>query len=270
MGNIFLTIDFEGQNSSSLQYALFYVTVLQHFTAYAITYNVNPLKIGAYDNSSSLYKLYTSSVPYIQSNNPEIVAKAKEIAQGDTNPYRVAYKIHNWVYSHMTYDLAAVTPYSPATEGALFALHSGKGVCRHYAALFTALARADGIPTANLFGSALTDNGSVVDKGDSKHGWVQFFIPNYGWISDDPTWSEFARLDNNHAPMMATNYTYQVAWSPDPGVFDQVLNSNLDEPVISLGIQVAEFPVMAPLTLVLVMAVTLWSINSKRNLATRK
>jgi hypothetical protein len=279
MGNTVLTMNFQSQNSSYLG-GDFYVTVLQHFTAYAISYDVNPLKVGVYDTNSSLYRLYTSAVPYIESNNTEIVAKAMEIAGGDTNPYRVAWKIQNWVVSHMTYD-STYRPWSPATEGALFALHSGRGVCRHYAALFTALARADGIPTAFLEGSGLSDNGSVLDRGDRKHTWVQFFLPNYGWVSADPTWAEFAQLDNNHVPILSEPYdTLDTAWSSTksttPGLFNSltpifsstVVNDNFGEPVISLGLQVAEFPATAPLTLMLVIAVTLCS--TRREVRTRK
>jgi transglutaminase-like putative cysteine protease len=234
LGNTFMTITFQSENFAPL--GRFYVTVLQHITVYAISYQVDPAKIGSYNTSSPIYRLYTQPAPYIQSDNPEIIAKAKEIAGGESNPYLVAMKIESFVVQHMTYDMAAVTPWNHNTEGALYALASGKGVCRHYSALFTALARADGIPTVDVWGSYASQFGSVVDRGDNKHSWVEFFIPNYGWISADPTENEFAQLDNAHVPEMSVEYTYQRAWSPSgDSSFTSVLGPGLEEPVVSLA-----------------------------------
>jgi transglutaminase-like putative cysteine protease len=248
LGNLVLTITF--RSSSNL--GLFYVTVLQHFTAYSISYSVDPTQVGYYDTNSELYKLYTQPARYIESDNPEMIAKAKTIAAGESNPYLVALKIESFVTQHMTYDMAAVTPWNPNTEGALYALRSGKGVCRHYAALFTALARADGIPTADIWGSRATEQGAVVDTGDSKHNWVQFYVPNYGWISADPTVGTFAGLGGD-VPIMAVNYLVQRAWGSQ-APFQSVFSG--EEPVISLGFQgpepIPEFNATQP-----VMAVTL-------------
>jgi transglutaminase-like putative cysteine protease len=230
LGNIVLTITFR----STTNLGQFYVTILQHFTAYSISYSVDPTKVGNYDTNTQLYKLYTQPAQYIESDNPEMISTAKAIAGGETNPYLVAMKIQNFVVHHMTYDMAAVTPWNPNTEGALFALTSGKGVCRHYAALFTALARADGIPTVDIWGSLANERGSVADRGDSKHNWVEFFIPNYGWISADPTLNEFAQLDNGHVPVMSVNYLYQRAWGVQ-AQFQSVFSG--EEPVISQGFQ---------------------------------
>ncbi|HUK50402.1 MAG TPA: transglutaminase-like domain-containing protein [Terriglobales bacterium] len=245
LGNIVLTITF--RSASNL--GQFYITVLQHFTAYAISYFIDPKKIGNYDTNNQLYKLYTQSVRYIESDNPEIVAKAKEIAGNESNPYLVAERIQNFVRQHMTYDMAAVTPWNPNTEGALYALRSGKGVCRHYAALFTALARADGIPTVDVWGSRATGQGAVVDDGNNKHNWVQFYIPNYGWIPADPTVGTFPGLDGGDVPIMSVSYTYQRAWG-SLASFQSVFAS--EEPVISLGFQgpqiAPEFTFIQPVT----------------------
>jgi len=249
LGNLVLTITFRSQSNLGQ----FYVTVLQHFTVYSISYTIDTSKVGKYDTSSTLYHLYTQPAKYIESNSPEIVAKAKEIVGTETNPYLIAEKIQGFVIQHMTYDMSAVTPWKPETEGALYALRSGKGVCRHFSALFTALARATGIPTADIWGSRATERGSVVDAGDSKHSWVHFFIPNYGWIPADPTVGTFAQLDGGDVPVMSVNYLYQRAWGSQ-AQFQSVFSG--EEPIISLGFQgpqpVPEFNMNLP-----VMTVTL-------------
>jgi len=262
LGNTVLTISF--QASSSL--GRFYVTVLQHFTAYSISYVVDPAKVGNYDTSSQLYRLYTQPAQYIESDNPEIIAKAREIAGGETNPYLVAAKIRSFVIQHMTYDMAAVTPWNPKTEGALFALRSGKGVCRHFSALFTALARADGIPTADIWGSwpgPRGSSGSMVDDGSNKHNWVHFFIPNYGWIPADPTAGEswFAVLsDNYHVPVMSVNYVYQRAWGS--GNWQSVFSG--EEPVITQGFQMPEFRGAVPIIWSMVIVTILLLVRTRR------
>ena len=260
LGNLVLTITF--RSSSNL--GQFYVTVLQHFTAYSISYSVIPTQVGHYDTSSELYKLYTQPAPYIESDNPEMIAKAKTIAGGESNPYLVALKIESFVTQHMTYDMAAVTPWNPNTEGALYALRSGKGVCRHYSALFTALARADGIPTADIWGSRATEQGAIVDAGDSKHSWVQFFIPNYGWISADPTVGTFAGLGGD-VPIMSVNYLYERAWGSQ-APFQSVFSG--EEPVISLGFQgpqpIPEFNTTQSLMVVTLLTMLIITGKSRR------
>lgn len=83
-------------------------------------------------------------------------------------------------------------------------------------------------------------SGSTVGDGGNKHNWVQFFIPNYGWIPADPTAGEawFARLsDNYHVPVMSVNYVYQRAWGS--GNWQSVFSG--EEPVITRGFQMPEF-----------------------------
>ena len=215
LGNDVLTIKFD----SPSPLGQFYLTVLQHVTVYSIKYTVDPAKVGTYDKSSELYKVYTAGAEYLESDNSEIVATSRQVVGDERNPYLAARKIQSFVVQHMTYDTAAVTPWRPETEGALFALHSGKGVCRHFPALFTALARAAGIPTADIWGSAPTDGGSLTDPGDLKHNWVQFYVPNYGWVLADPAWENtqgvdwYAQLrDNSHVPIQSVNYLYKTAW----------------------------------------------------------
>lgn len=237
LGNDVLTIKIPSSPG-----ARFSLTVLQHLAVYAVNYKVDLTKVGSYDTSSDLYTLYTGAVTYIESNHPEMKAKAKEIVGDETNPYLAAKKIHNFVVAHMTYDSSAVTPWKAETEGALFALRSGRGVCRHFAALSTALARAAGIPTADIWGSAA----NPTDMGDQKHNWVHYYIPNYGWIPAEPTLEKgsrvacFANLPNSRdIPVMSVSYTYQRAWWSG-GSLEKKFSG--EEPIIVQGLEIPEFP----------------------------
>jgi len=264
LGNDVLRVRLQSQSSLGK----FSVMILQHFTVYSIRYSVDASKVGSYDKTSDLYKLYTKSTEYIQSSHPEIIAKSKEIVGGETNPYLAAKKIHSFVVNHMTYDMAAATPWKPETEGALFALRSGRGVCRHFSALFTALARASGIPTVDVWGSRATDRGYLADDGGNKHSWVHFYVPNYGWIPAEPTMEYhyggdwFAQLrDNGDVPIMSVSYVYDRAWWSGGNAKSAIY----EEPAILTGFQVAELPTPTILLLVVLLLVPCVLRNKKKH-----
>ncbi len=62
---------------------------------------------------------------------------------------------------------------------------NGGGCCTDMHSLFIALARARGIPTRLQMGYRLREanEGKEVDPG--YRCWVEYFVPNYGWISAD-------------------------------------------------------------------------------------
>ena len=86
----------------------------------------------------------------------------------------------------------------------------GSWACMEFTDSFIALARAMGIPAREVDGHAFTTNDKVtplsidLKTGDVLHSWVQFFDPNFGWVSIDPTWGStsgldyFTKLDTNH------------------------------------------------------------------------
>ena len=216
------------------------LTVLQHLILYSIRYNIDPLKVGTYDTNSELYKLYTSPAKYVESSHPEIVAASKNIVGNETNPYLAARNIFHFLVQHMKRDWSLAT-YDPETEGALFTLRNERGVCRHFSALFVALARAAGIPAAMIWGS--WDYGLV-----DKHDWAHFYLPNYGWIPVETTFGDsqenadrwFAGLpDNIHISVMSVNYGYQRAWWSG-GTAESLVPK--EEPYILGGFLVPEFP----------------------------
>jgi len=188
----------------------FTVTVLEYMMITEIVFNIDPSKVGEYDKASPIYRAYTASSKYIESDNPEIVAASKRIIGSETNPYFQARKIYDFV-RNIRFD-SSLAKWNPATEGALYILRAGRGVCRHHAALFVALCRAAGIPAAEILGI-------WGEKGPVNHSWVHFYLANYGWIPAEPTpgacFNEnenscFAGLDNRHTPLISVNYQYWV------------------------------------------------------------
>lgn len=151
------------------------------------------------------YSQYTKPEEKIQSDDTNIINKSKELFSGITNPYYKAKKAFEFVNSHMTYDA------SRGNKSALSALQTGRGVCEDYAELFVALMRASGVPARIVTGYRVESDdfsGSIIDADKDRHAWPEFYLPEYGWIVLDPTftylyheiktidYSYFANLDS--------------------------------------------------------------------------
>jgi Transglutaminase-like enzymes, putative cysteine proteases len=139
---------------------------------------------GDYSNFND-YKKYTSPSSNIESDNQLITDKSKELFNTITNPYYKAKKAYEFVNTYMNYDT------NNGNKGALNALNTGAGVCEDYAELYTALLRASGVPSRVSTGfwidnSEFKSSSTVTDSKD-RHAWVEYYLPEYGWIPAEPT-----------------------------------------------------------------------------------
>ena len=117
---------------------------------------------------------FLTEEPYIQCTNPRITKQARLIVGAERRSIYAAGKIRKWVYGNMRKqgDMGIV-------RSALDVLNSKSGMCRDYAALYTALARAAGIPT-RLVAGLVFHNGSFY-----YHAWGESFTGE--WIPFDAT-----------------------------------------------------------------------------------
>jgi transglutaminase-like putative cysteine protease len=83
-------------------------------------------------------------------------------------------------------------------------LKLGTGVCQHYSAVFTAVARALHIPTRMIQGYAL---GGAKAEG---HSWVEIKVNSTDWVPLDPQYSLQALPDRTYLPV-AEDDTYELA-----------------------------------------------------------
>lgn len=151
-------------------------TITRHirFTAYEVSYQIDPTKIGKYNKKSRLYKLYTREEPFLKQTD-EIKHLARQIVGNETNPYFKARLIFDWLLDNMHYY------YPPEERTAEFALKKRGGDCGQYAYLFIALCRAVGIPARFVGGF------TVAPEKWSYHAWAECYLPRYGWIPVDPS-----------------------------------------------------------------------------------
>lgn len=90
--------------------------------------------------------------------------------------------------------------------GAIETYQTKKGVCRDYAELMVTLLRIQNIPARIVNGFALKSvrpekgdifmfhtywqNESFGGNNLGFHSWIEYYVPNLGWLPCDPTWSD--------------------------------------------------------------------------------
>jgi hypothetical protein len=120
---------------------------------------------------------HLSAAPYLEVDDPRIRKQAREIVGDAADPLEKARKIRAWVHKEMTPkgDIGVI-------RSATDVLQHPVGVCRDYAILTTALARAAGVP-ARVCGGILYFNGSFF-----YHAWTEVQpSPTADWVPFDST-----------------------------------------------------------------------------------
>lgn len=119
-------------------------------------------------------EIYLEPTPFLQCDEPAIKAKAAEIAGREKSAYKIASDIREWIMSNMKpqADIGIARP-------AIDVLKMKVGVCRDYAVLFGAIARAAGIPTKIVAGIVYM-NGNFY-----YHAWVESYVGE--WVAFDAT-----------------------------------------------------------------------------------
>ena len=108
--------------------------------------------------------------------DPEIVATARRIVGAETDALTRVRLLNRWVYDSLAKRTTIGIP------NALTVLHTRSGDCNEHAALFTALARANGIPTRIAAGLA------YVDGKFYYHAWPEVYLTD--WVAVDPTFGQ--------------------------------------------------------------------------------
>lgn len=138
-------------------------------------------------NKDPLLKDYLKPTKYWQSDNEYILEIANEIKANNTNILDLIKDNYKFVIDNLEYDDEKVEVFNNRL-GALEALNIGSGVCMEYADSMLALLRAQGIPSRAALGYANLMDFTDTPESQVRHQWVQIWIPDYGWLSVDPTW----------------------------------------------------------------------------------
>jgi len=197
--------------------------------SFEIHADVDPAKVGAYDETANEFNLYTRSSRTIQIT-PKIKQLAQEATSNETNPFLKSKRIYDFVKSRMRYRFLEVER-GRGTENLLnnqisdrnSGIEYFEGSQDQHTILFVAICRAAGIPTRSVQGTIGFDPRvkevdlkpmsemklSPAGLGGAQHDgcelwngpvirpitWAECYIPNYGWIPVD-LYHDFGHLDN--------------------------------------------------------------------------
>lgn len=121
-------------------------------------------------------EVYLKPAEGIEPDAPEIISKARDIAEREKKPSEVVTALASWTAEWLTDSLD--------DGGALSGLKSRHGNCQTRVRLYTALARSMGIPTRFVSGLV-----SLEGKGFVYHSWAESLIDGK-WIAIDPTYKQ--------------------------------------------------------------------------------
>ncbi len=138
------------------------------------------------------YDSYTST----DGVSDEVTELAEEITADCYSAMEKALALESYFEDNgYNYDL----DYQPEDESIEYFLFEGKtGVCSSYATAMTLMARAVGLPSRYVEGFAAfekDDDGSFVIRDSYAHAFVEVYIPGAGWLTFDPTVSDYMNID---------------------------------------------------------------------------
>ncbi len=113
---------------------------------------------------------------FLQVDDPRIVRAAEKITGDVADPTEKAGLIGQWVYENIEKDLTISLP------SAVDILEVRKGDCNEHTSLYTALARAIGLPTKICVGIVYKDGYFYY------HAWPAVFLGS--WLPIDPTFGQ--------------------------------------------------------------------------------
>ncbi len=128
------------------------------------------------DTSRLLYKVYTAPDACIPSGEQAIISLAKTIVGKETNPYKQA----RHIYDYMVDNYKLLQQLQPKDISSLQLLDLLQGDAYDFAIIFTALCRAAGIPAIPISG-ILVDNA----KNGQNHWWAEIYLESFGWLPVD-------------------------------------------------------------------------------------
>ena len=123
-------------------------------------------------------KVFLQADQFIQSDHPRIKSLAQKIVGNEQDQLKKARLILEWVYNNLEKKPTVSIP------NAIEVLDMGYGDCNEHATLYTALARAAGIPTDIVVG-LIYQNGKYF-----YHAWAASYVKGE-WVWVDPVFGEF-------------------------------------------------------------------------------
>ena len=183
-------------------------------------------KYGAVAEATFNVSLSDEFAPFIRPNqyvnysdavSPNTIAKARELAGGESDPLKKVEKIYDFVVKNLTYDDAKAdtvqSGYLPVLDTVLA---QKKGICFDYAALMAGMLRSQGVPCKLITG--WVDNGAYhawISVWTEKDGWVDnaIYFDGTTWHRMDPTFASNGNSSEKTMKYIGNGSNYKVRWA---------------------------------------------------------
>ncbi len=138
-------------------------------------YRVQPQRPLPMGQQPPLLRRYLEPEPLVQSDHPRLRAAAAAAVAGATDLWDKAQRLNRWVHENVAKETVVSLP------SALDVLASREGDCNEHTVLFTALARAAGVPCRMAVGLVWSEELEAFGY----HAWPEVWVGRWVWL--DPT-----------------------------------------------------------------------------------
>jgi transglutaminase-like putative cysteine protease len=160
--------------------------VVYEYTSYGTYTDIDPDKVQPVDPTGPLAKFLKEEPPHIVFTE-ELKSLSSETVGAETNPYRIAQKLFEWVDVNIPW--ASAREYSTIRDLSMYPFINRHGDCGIQTMMFMTLCRINGIPTRWQSGWEFQP------PDDSMHDWGMIYFEPYGWVPMDVTYG-LRKTDN--------------------------------------------------------------------------
>ncbi|MFA6823049.1 MAG: transglutaminase-like domain-containing protein [Geobacter sp.] len=171
------------------------------------------LRPGGIGPGAPLESSYLASLEGIEAASPAIIAQARQVVDGKSGVVAQAQALSSWTAQYLADTV-------DDSGSALAALEKKSGNCQSHAKLYTALARASGIPTRFVSGLVSRDGQAFLF-----HSWAESWLDGR-WVAVDPTFDQLP-ADPTHLALFEGHTVADLA--PLVGVIGRISIGVLEE-----------------------------------------
>jgi len=179
-----------------------------YFTFESKRVDLDAIESASFPVTDEQFASYLQAGTYVQSEHPDVKAKAAEILEGETDALAAVRKLCAWVHENMT------SSFSARLTNTLEVLKHLEGDCTEHSVLFVGLARAAGIPAQSVAGLIYVESGQ---PGFYFHQWTRVWVGQ--WIDVDPTFNQVG-VDVTHIKLSEGDLLEQTKLLPLIGQID--------------------------------------------------
>ncbi len=142
---------------------------------------------GAPAGDGELLKKYLEPENMVESDDPELIEKARELTEGSKDCWEAARRLSEWVAGEIAYKIPGGSARQTYDEKT--------GECASHSRLLAAFCRAVGIPARLATGCMYTPR---MGGSFGQHVWNEIYMGEAGWIPVDSTANEIDYVDSGH------------------------------------------------------------------------